>query len=522
MRIVRILALLVVALIVLPAMSLAAAGKPFAGKRITLGVFAGGTRGAISGPFYFYRSEWEKVTGAKLNIVEIPFDQLASKIKTDLITKAGRFDGFVPCGFIYGDLATNNWIVPVDQWIRDPRFPRWDPNDMGPPIRQLYRWGGKQYGANYDADAWVLYGRRDLLTKASEKEAFKAKYGYDLRMPSTIKELLDVTAFFNNRDWNGDGKADFGIVLPLKVSAQGFFYYLAFAAPYVVVPGAMVDEFHNVFFFNPKTMEPLINSPGHVRALEDYIKLTQNGPRAQLGWDLVESWDPFLKGNAAITYSPGDIGSLAKNPDRSTIKGKLAAGPMPGSTEYYNRQTSQWVQATKPNRVGNLWGCSWHGLISSLSKNKETIYHLFAYLAERPRLFQITAFGWGGVDPGKIYDFPPEISDGQGTGSVQAYVRHGFDRTDALQWLDAYWENYYKMDAWQEYLRIPGATEMINSLDLHISKALTGQETAQAALDATASEWKAIVDKLGKSKLLKAYQDSIAYGGAAPRYKAKQ
>src|SRR5688572_28996039 len=70
---------------------------------ITLGVFAGGTRGAISGPFYFFRAAWERATGAKLNIVEIPFDQLDSKIKTDLITKAGRFDGFVPCGFVYGD-----------------------------------------------------------------------------------------------------------------------------------------------------------------------------------------------------------------------------------------------------------------------------------------------------------------------------------------------------------------------------------------------------------------------------------
>ncbi len=509
---------LIVALVLFPAAGYGAA-MPFAGKTITLGVFAGGTRGAISGPFYFYRADWEKATGAKLNIVEIPFDQLPSKIKTDLITKTGRFDGFVPCGFIYGDLVTNNWIVPVDQWLKDSRFPKWDPNDMGPPIRQLYKWGGKTYGANYDADAWVMYGRRDLLENPAERAAFQAKYGYELRMPRTTKELLDVTGFFNKRDWNGDGKADFGIVLPLKVAAQGFFYYLAFAAPYVVMPGATVDEFHNVFFFNPRTGDPIVNSPGHVRALEDYIALTKNGPQAQLGWDLVESWDPFLKGNAAFTYSPGDIGSLAKNPDRSTIKGKLAASPMPGTTEVYDRQTAKW--AARRNRVGNLWGCSWHGLISSFSKNKETIYHLFAYMAERNRLFQTTAFGWGGVDPGKIYDFPPEISDGQGTGSIEAYVKEGFDRQDALQWLSAYWENYYKMDAWQEYLRIPGATEMINSLDLHISQALVGKESPQQAMDAVAREWKDIANKLGRDKIVKAYRDSINYGGPAPRYRPR-
>jgi multiple sugar transport system substrate-binding protein len=509
---------LVLLVLVLPGLALAAA-QPFAGRTVTLGVFAGGTRGAISGPFYYFRSAWEQLTGARLNIVEIPFDQLPTKIKTDLITRAGRFDGFVPCATIYGDLVTNNWIVPVDPWIRDPRFPRWNPNDMGPPIRQLYQWGGKQYGANYDADAWVLYGRRDLLNDPKEKAAFRAKYGYELRLPRTIKELLDVSEFFNNRDWNGDGRPDFGIVLPLKVSAQGFFFYLAFAAPYVVVPGPTVDEYHNVFFFNPRTMEPIINSPGHVKALEDYIRLTKNGPRAQLGWDLVESWDPFLKGNAALTYSPGDIGSLSKNPDRSRIKGKLTAGPMPASTEYYDRQSNRWVQ--KLNRVGNLLGCSWHGLVSTLSKNKETIYHLFAYMAERPRLFQITTFGWGGVDPGKIYDFPPEVSDGQGTGSVQAYIRQGFDRRDALDWLSAYWQNYYKMDAWQEYLRIPGAPELINSLDLHLSQALVGKETPKQALDAVAKEWNDIVNKLGRDKLRRAYQESIGYGKPAPRYRPR-
>jgi ABC-type glycerol-3-phosphate transport system substrate-binding protein len=125
------------------------------------------------------------------------------------------------------------------------------------------------------------------------------------------------------------------------------------------------------------------------------------------------------------------------------------------------------------------------------------------------------------VDPGKIYDFPPEVSDGQGTGSVQAYIRQGFDRQDALDWLSAYWQNYYKMDAWQEYLRIPGAPELINSLDLHLSQALVGKETPKQALDAVAKEWNEIVNKLGRDKLRRAYQESIGYGKPAPRYRPR-
>ncbi|NIN66835.1 MAG: ABC transporter substrate-binding protein, partial [Anaerolineae bacterium] len=79
--------------------------------------------------------------------------------------------------------------------------------------------------------------------------------------------------FFNGKDWNEDGDPDNGIALHLKVAGQGFFHFMSLSAPYVVLPypgdpPTQVTQYHNVYWFNPETMEPLINSPGHVRALE--------------------------------------------------------------------------------------------------------------------------------------------------------------------------------------------------------------------------------------------------------------
>src|SRR5712671_579936 len=94
------------------------------------------------------------------------------------------------------------------------------------------------------------------------------------------------------RDWNGDGKDDWGISLHAKVNQQGFFHFLTLAAPYVISPS------NKYFYFNPDDMKPLINSEGHHRALEDYVKFLANGPSEQIGWTLEQGWSPFLTGHA--------------------------------------------------------------------------------------------------------------------------------------------------------------------------------------------------------------------------------
>ena len=47
---------------------------------------------------------------------------------------------------------------------------------------------------------------------------------------------------------------------------------------------------------------------------------------------------------------------------------------------------------------------------------------------------------------------------------------------------------------------IPGAAQYEDALDLHVNKALAGQETPKQALDAVAKEWNAITDRLGRQK----------------------
>ena len=71
------------------------------------------------------------------------------------------------------------------------------------------------------------------------------------------------------------------------------------------IPGDKVDRTQNVYWFDPVDMKPLINSPGHVKALEFLQELHKTGPAAQVGWSLGEAWDYFLRGKAVFVLLLG-------------------------------------------------------------------------------------------------------------------------------------------------------------------------------------------------------------------------
>ena len=107
-------------------------------------------------------------------------------------------------------------------------------------------------------------------------------------------------------------------------------------------------------------MTPLLNSAGHLAALNKLIEITKFGPEAMFGWTLPESWDYFLAGRAAMTFTWGDLGALAQEtPERggkSTVQGKTGAAPIPGTNAYFNVASNAMVETEEPNMVGNTTG----------------------------------------------------------------------------------------------------------------------------------------------------------------------
>jgi len=483
------------------------------GTSFTIGVYSAGQRGAISGPLYFWRPKFEELTGATYEIVEIPFAELREKIYTDFTTGANNYDVIINCSNWYGDAIFNDWIQPIEGYLDDPRMPRWDQGSVAPAVANLMTWGDSWYGGNNDHDAQVLYYRKDIIEDPEWQAAFEEEMGYPMPVElETWEDALAVAQFFNGKDWNEDGDPDDGITLHLKVGGQGFFHFLALSAPYVVTPAPgddprQVDKYHNIYFFDPETMEPLINSPGHVRALEMLIELSKAGPSAMWGWELGEAWADFLSGNAIMTFSWGDVGSLSQDPAQSVIQGKLGARGIPGTKFPYDMEAGEFMELEQPNMVGNQVGCSWHPVLSKFAENPDLAYYWMAWQSTPEINHWNVATGWTGVDPGTTYDWIEPV----GSATVDEYVDGGYDADDAVQFIGAYQNNFFDYPLFVTYLRIPGTPEMSETMDVHLSEAVTGQVSAQEALDRTYDDWVRIIEDYGKEDLLRLYQESIGY-----------
>jgi multiple sugar transport system substrate-binding protein len=469
--------------------------KPY--KDVTINVMA--LRSAVGDCLEYHAPRWEEETGAHVNVTKIPIDTLHQQIFADLTAGAGQYDAYQTAAWFYGDFFTAEepYIVEIAPFLQDPRYPYWDPTEFLPAMKRLYTWHDKLYGVLFDADCQILYYRRDVFENARYRDKFKSQLGYDLpNPPRNMKEMHDLASFFTGWDWNGDGKDDWGISLHAKVNEQGFFHFLTLAAPYVVSPN------NKYFYFNPEDMKPLINSEGHLRALEDYVKFLANGPKEQINWTLPQGWTPFLTGHAVMEATWGDLPTLAQDRAHSSVQGRVGATIIPGTTEAFNPATGQWEKHSL-NVVGNTNGGTWHCVISRLSKKKEATYDFLAFMANKKNAFFNSVSGWTGVQPGMKYEYFPPV----GTGSIVEWENQGWDKGDATRYLEAYYRNLILPEQ-ELYLRIPGAAEYWHELDVRVSSVLAGQTNPKTALDDIYQAWEQITERYGRENQKRLYAES--------------
>jgi multiple sugar transport system substrate-binding protein len=469
--------------------------KPY--KDTTINVVA--LRSAVGDCVEYHAPRWEEETGAHVNVTKVPIDTLHQQIFADLTSASGQYDAYQTAAWFYGDFfrATEPYIVEITPFVQDPKYPYWNPDEFLPAIKRLYTWQGKLFGVLLDADAQILYFRKDIFSNVNYQERFKSKLGYELpNPPKNMKEMHDVASFFTGWDWNGDGKDDWGIALHAKANEQGFFHFLTLAAPYVLSP------VNKHFYFNPDDMKPLINSEGHLRALEDYVRFLANGPKEQIGWTLPEGWKPFLSGHAVMEATWGDLPTLAQDRAISSVQGRVGAAVIPGTTEAFNPLTGQWEKYPL-NVVGNTNGGTWHCVISRLSKKKEATYDFLAFMANRKNAFFNSTKGWTGVQPGMKYEYFPPV----GSGNVVEWENQGWDKADAIGYLEAYYQNLV-LPVQQLYLRIPGAAEYWHELDVRVSSVLSGATKPKEALDDMYQAWEQITDRYGRESQKRLYAES--------------
>lgn len=196
-------------------------------------------------------ADWEKATGAKVNILtkKNGFDidkELKSDIASGNVTWCVGWNhtSFAPqYTKLYTDLSK---LLPADE------IAKFVPanikaSTIGGKLEMLPR-------AQFDVSA--LYYQKSLYTDDKKKADFKAKYGYDLAPPKTWKEVTDQALFFSNPP------NMYGFEFAGKEEAiNGRFYEMV-----VAEGGQYLDD----------KGAPAFNSEAGVRALDFFVNLYKN------------------------------------------------------------------------------------------------------------------------------------------------------------------------------------------------------------------------------------------------------
>lgn len=463
--------------------ALSAAAQTHRGKTLTVLV----TPGFLSKAWHTQAQEWAAQEGATVRVIEVADSELYEHMMTELITGSGAYDIVQYPPYWNGDVMPAGLLRPLDAFIEAGDID-WD--DYLPVFRDnLSAWGGVTYGVQIDGDVFVLAYRKDLFEDPKEQAAFKDRYGYELTVPETWSQFLDVAEFFT-RDTDGDGVVDFwGTADIARRGAVSMWHFFARLAAYLDSPHVYAGG----IYFDPDTMQPLIDSPAGVRALEEFVASTEpnRSPPGIQSYDWSDVWNAFVSGQVAMVFAWPDLGPLSIDPAYSKIIGKAGFARLPGSYEVWNTETGRWEQREEAHAASPLaWG--WTLGITSTSRNPDAAYDLIEYMVTGERSIEHAIWSDDGFDPYRRSQFAdPRVAE--------AY-------SQIPEFMPALLAN---IEVGIPDLRIPGTREYYDAIELHISRALQREVTPEEALRAAARDWNNITNRRGLANQLRAYRDSL-------------
>jgi len=465
------------------------AAMPFDGVTVNVLTFTGPQ---IAEPLQRRGPAFGKLTGAKINVITVPFSDLYQKILTDMATKTNSFQAFVFDPQWMADFITAGYLEDLTNRVAADKALQWQ--DIAPFFRNFSAtFAGRTYTVPVDGDFQMVYYRTDLLSQAG------------LKPPATWDDYLKIAATFHKKDLNGDGNPDFGSCIAKKRNAQSYWMVWSVAAGFLQSKGTKQGS-----FFDLDTMKPLTNNEAFAEALRIYVETGKYGPPDELNWDVGDSRSGFVTGRCALTLDWGDIGTLAIDPKTSKVKDKVGAVILPGTRRVLDRKTGKLVPCDKTTCPYATNGINhapfaayggWSGGINKAApaKVKDAAYAFLSYMSQPAQANVDVTIGITGFNPYRISQFK----------NLNLWVKAGMSRAAALNYLGAIEASLNSPNMVLD-MRIPQNQRYQQvALDTAIAKLLAKENTIEEAMKAIYDGWEAITNELGRDKQLKAYRESL-------------
>jgi multiple sugar transport system substrate-binding protein len=420
----------------------------------------------LGGAVEKHARHFEKLTGARISIDFVKFPELYLKILWGLKQESSDI--------VFGG---RKWLVdfapfleplPV-KLLNSPEY-----KDITHPFDKLGMWNGVHLMVVIDGDRHFLQYRTDITENP----------------PKTWKEFTSMAKTFNKKK-SANGSMVYGAAEITEKNNLVYAQFFKRAAAYAKHP-----QVKGGFYFELKTMKPLINTPGFVAALQDFVDMQQYYPPGGDHFTLVTAANSFASGQVALSDMWED--AFVKAIDyRSPIKNLVGATISPGSKRVWNRITNKWDSFPNINRV-HFIPSSWSGGVSKSCQNKTAAFDFLGFF-------------------GNIANHRSDILDGKlGVNSFRSTEQNtefwqknaGLDKKVATSYVETL-KNISQSKQHVHDLNIHQAQRYLRVLSDGIARALTGRSTPQEALDDVAKQWSVLNNKIGIEKQQKAYLNLV-------------
>ena len=418
-----------------------------------------------------YSKDFADATGLTIEAIEMPIEQVRSKLTAEATAKSGAVDLYqiIPASWV-ADFAEMGLAQNLDDWVKtyDPEFDH-GPNRIIPTkMANENKYKGHWYASTLDYDVWFLSYRSDVMEDPKEKDAFKSKYGYELKPPETWKQLHDQCEFFYRPKadppmwgwWSLKNPVWELIEFKERLASRGVYYF--------------DDDMH-----------PLINSDPAIEALQDEVNLQKfQPPESYTGfWD--QMYDFFWKKKIvmcsvwtslkhfAYFQGVGDLTKGALNPGYATKDGRIRHAGM----------------LALDNSI----------FVNANGKNPELAYLFMQYYldADVSAKWLLDPGGWYEMFRVSHFDAAkyPDITKAWGADFTAIMLENAAD--------------WFVPD-----LTMQGSTRYDDILDKQLNAVLKGAAEPKKAMDAVAAEWEKITDDIGRDKQKAVWADIKTQYGA--------
>jgi multiple sugar transport system substrate-binding protein len=385
-------------------------------------------------------------TGVTVQVTERSVDGVIEDLLLSEMSKADSYDLALPATFGIPDLVDAKAISPITDFAK-----RHEPEGFRDDI--LFgigdKFDGETYGFQTDGDAYVMFYNKLMLQSPEEQKRYADTYGSPLDIPKTWVELDRQMAFFNRPDdgmWGG-----------LLFRTSG---YLAWE---------WWVRFHakGVWPLSPD-MEPQIASDAGIEALEEMIRATEHLCPDVHHLGLFENWERYSRADVYCNIGWGGSQKYL-NGHRSQMRGNTAYGTTPGGMVDGKLLTTPYFN----------WGWDYVVTRNSLQPEISYLFSLFASTPEMSTLAVSQADGF--FDP-----YRPEHYDDIG---IQAAYGREFLQVQRESLESAIPDLYLQHQG--EYFRV---------LNDWLSRAVSKDVSAEAALTRVAESWRLITHSAGHEK----------------------